>query len=127
MVRKKTIKIKIYGITVTFYHGATMKSMLESFKKDYPSYQKNYNEKLKNYKKSQGLCIPMEHEGHFAILCESVGGAKEIATIVHECTHCAIGIFYYIGSYVDPQNQEPFAYLVDHLVEEFLLFLKKDW
>lgn len=33
------------------------------------------------------------------------------SNITHEATHAAMEIFYYIGAYPDPKNQEPFAYL----------------
>lgn len=38
--------------------------------------------------------------------------AMTTANIAHEASHLALMIFDYIGAWVDPNNQEPYAYLV---------------
>ena len=40
------------------------------------------------------------------------------ATIAHECYHAANYIYKRIGAKIDMENDEPFAYLLDFLVEE---------
>lgn len=40
--------------------------------------------------------------------------------ISHECNHCAIDIFDYIGSSVNKETEEPFCYLHDYLIGKTL-------
>lgn len=37
--------------------------------------------------------------------------AMTASNITHESVHAATEIFFYVGAYHDPKNQEPFAYL----------------
>ena len=123
-LHKKQIKIELYDITINLYYGTDIKKLLKSFKKDYPKYQKNYNINLKDYYDSEGLCIPMGSS--FAILITKLEkNIPQMQLIAHECTHCAIGIFNTISTTIDPYNQEPFTYLVDHLVGETIRFIEE--
>jgi hypothetical protein len=40
-----------------------------------------------------------------------------IGQIAHEAVHVAVGLFKDIGAYLDPDNQEPFAYLVGWIAD----------
>lgn len=48
---------------------------------------------------------------------ESWRAARNINYICHESTHAAMEIYDYVGGRIDPQNQEPFAYLVGWIAQ----------
>ncbi len=50
-------------------------------------------------------------DGKFGVLV-LMRGDMGVSDVSHEAVHVAMGVFRDIGSYVDADNQEPFAYLV---------------
>lgn len=56
-------------------------------------------------------------KGGVLIRFESKRAARNINYVCHESTHAAIEIFNYVGALVEPQNQEPFAYLVGWIAQ----------
>lgn len=51
-------------------------------------------------------------KGGFLVWFPKSGEISNLDWIAHESTHVALGIFEYIGSEVDANDSEPFAYLV---------------
>lgn len=51
-------------------------------------------------------------KGGFLVWFPKSGDMSNLDWIAHESTHVALGIFEYIGSEVDANDSEPFAYLV---------------
>lgn len=52
-----------------------------------------------------------EIRGGLLVRFENLEAMERLGNITHETIHVATDIFYYIGAYHDPKNQELFAYL----------------
>lgn len=84
--------------------------------------QDNFTERLgeevvfENDEGNESVCtvlsnVRLKETGKYGYLVY-IRGNLSVGDIAHEATHVAARLFQEIGSYLDPENQEPFSYLV---------------
>lgn len=89
----------------------------EEVNKLYKPYEEEYNHIAKP--RNTGACYRVV-EKETGIKCTMIWikNIEEVtgSIVAHECTHAAMEIFIYIGTTPNPNDQEPFCYLVGNLV-----------
>jgi len=114
----KLSKIPIYGLNLHIV-------ITENFMSDMAEINKKYHNNFTEEDASLGFS--QQREGSTLIVI-NVGKHKKIfkknfeieviATIAHEAVHACNTMFNAIGAKLDNDNDEPQAYLVDHIVKE---------
>lgn len=114
MKKKNTIKYKkfivdLYRVTVHYIEGPSMKKLVKRLKKETGT--KVYGDDF-NY---HGLMVKLK-DRDVAILIETKKDKIfQDSVLAHECDHAATEILNQVGFDIDYQNDEPHAYLIQHL------------
>lgn len=109
-MKKKTIKIPIYGQTLLVYVGNPQ----EAAQKIHSEHQLNLIDETMSAGAWTALLVAPGWCQTVMALPEDV----DLSTIVHECVHAAYILLDHIGIELTPMNHEPLAYLTDYLFEE---------
>ena len=102
----KKIKNTIYPVSV--YCGANFTK--EEYER---TFKRSYDEFIEKHCCADAVCSSYQ-KGIFIGFID----VPSAGTIAHECYHAANYIYRLIGANADLENDEPFAYLLGHLVEE---------
>ena len=109
MIKKKKIKLPIYNqFTVTMF-----------LTDDVIGY---YNKVTKRDDKGECIGIQFAKGSNIFIGVEL---RATIGTIAHECFHATAYIMDVIGCELKEESEEPYAYLLGYLVDEFVKFKKQ--
>lgn len=81
---------------------------------------KHFSAHLDEKESSKGECIEFNSDDGNNVVLIWVGDRKDVRAIVHECVHAASFTIQRIGWRHDPDNDEPFAYLVDTIFSKAL-------
>jgi len=114
MKKKNKIKYKKfivdpYRVTAHYLEGPNMKKLVKRLKKETGT--KVYGS-VKGY---NGLMVTLKDRGVAIMIETQKDKIFQDSVLVHECTHTATEILNQVGFKIDYQNDEPHAYLLQHL------------
>lgn len=106
-MKRKKIKIDPYNCNLHLCVGKSMKKLCKKI-------SKQIDHDLSDYHSCEGLTIGGDQE-IYVLLERKKDLIEEDAVLVHELSHVVMDTFKGVGVFLDPNNQEPFAYLIGDL------------
>lgn len=114
----KLSKIPIYGTNLHIVITEDFMADIEEINKKYFNKFSEEDNVLGFSQQRGGSTLIIINVGKHKKLFKKVYEVELIATIAHEAVHACNQIFNLIGATLDSNNDEPQAYLVDHIVKE---------